>query len=94
MALVVLLQVAGEGAARTFFNVYLDAGLHVPTAQIGVLSAAGQLLAVPAALAAPLLMARWGKERTFVLGSLGMTLSLLPLALIFHWGAAGLGSWA
>ena len=91
MALVVLLQVAGEGAARTFFNVYLDAGLHVPTAQIGVLSAAGQLLAVPAALAAPLLMARWGKERTFVLGSLGIALSLLPLALISHWGAAGLG---
>jgi MFS family permease len=91
MALVVLLQVAGEGAARTFFNVYLDAGLHVPTAQIGVLSAAGQLLAVPAALATPLLMTRWGKERTFVLGSLGMALSLLPLALIPHWGAAGLG---
>jgi len=91
MALVVLLQVAGEGAARTFFNVYLDAGLHVPTAQIGALSAAGQLLAVPAALATPLLMTRWGKERTFVLGSLGMALSLLPLALIPHWGAAGLG---
>jgi len=91
MALVVLLQVAGEGAARTFFNVYLDAGLHAPTAQIGVLSAAGQLLAVPAALATPLLMTRWGKERTFVLASLGMAISLLPLALIPHWGAAGLG---
>jgi MFS family permease len=91
MALVALLQMAGEGAARIFFNVYLDAGLHVPTAQIGVLSAAGQLVAVPAALAAPLLMTRWGKERTYVLASLGLALSLLPLALIPHWGAAGLG---
>jgi len=91
MALVVLLQSAGSGVARTFFNVYLDASLHVPTAQIGALSATGQLLAVPAALAAPLLMTRWGKSRTYVLGSLGMALGLLPLALIPHWGTAGLG---
>ena len=91
LALVVLLQVAGEFAARTFFNVYLDADLHIPTAQIGVLSSVGQLLAVPAALAAPLLMSRWGKERTFVLTSLGMAFSLLPLALISQWGAAGFG---
>ena len=31
--MVQLLQVAGEGAARTFFNVYLDADLGVATAQ-------------------------------------------------------------
>jgi MFS family permease len=89
LALVVLLQVAAEGAPRTFFNVYLDAGLKVPTAQIGVLAAVGQLLAVPAALATPLLMIRWGKERTIVISSLGMALSCLPLALILHWSAVG-----
>ncbi len=91
MSFVILLQVAGEGAARTFFNVYLDAVFHVPTAPIGVLSALGQILAVPAALVAPLLMARWGKNASFVLASVGMALSLLPLALIPYWGAAGLG---
>jgi MFS family permease len=91
MALVVLLQAAGEGAARTFFNVYLDAQLHVPTPQIGALFAVGQLLAAPAALTAPLLMARWGRGRTYVLASLGVALSLLPLALVPHWSAAGLG---
>lgn len=91
LSLVVLLQVAGESTARTFFNVYLDDGLQVPTAQIGVLTAAGQLLAAPAALAAPLLMARWGKGRAFVWTSLGMAVSMLPLSLIPHWGAAGLG---
>jgi MFS family permease len=91
LALVVLLQVAAEGAPRTFFNVYLDADLKVPTGQIGVLAAMAQLLAVPAALVTPLLMTRWGKERTVVISSLGMALSCLPLALIPHWSGAGFG---
>jgi predicted MFS family arabinose efflux permease len=91
VALVVLLGAAGEGVARTFFNVYLDAGLGMPIAQIGALAAAGQLMAVPAALAMPLLAARWGGGRTVFWGSLGIALSLLPLSLIPHWGAAGAG---
>ena len=91
IALVVVLRFAGRGAAITFFNVYLDAGLYASTALIGALSAAGHLLSVPAALVAPLLVARWGNGRTIVLGSLGLALSMLPLALIPHWGAAGLG---
>jgi hypothetical protein len=40
----------------------------VSTALITSFSAAGQLLAMPAALAAPLLMARLGLGRTVVLG--------------------------
>jgi len=91
VAFILLLQVAGEGVVRTFFNVYLDASLNMPTARVGVIAAFGQLLSVPAALATPLLMSRWGNGRTFVLGSLGMVLSLLPLALIPHWVVAGLG---
>jgi MFS family permease len=91
MAAVVLLGLAGQGAANIFFNVYLDAGLDVPTAQIGALLGFGRLLAVPAALATPLLVARWGKGRTSLLGIAGITLSLLPLALVPHWGAAWVG---
>ncbi|HWQ11739.1 MAG TPA: hypothetical protein VNL77_03010, partial [Roseiflexaceae bacterium] len=48
-------------------------------------------LAVPAALATPLLAARWGTARAVLAGSLGIALSLLPLALVPHWSAAGLG---
>jgi predicted MFS family arabinose efflux permease len=77
--------------ARTFFNVYLDSGLHVTTAQIGALTAVGQLLSVPAVMAAPLLAQRWGTGPTYALSSLGIALGLLPLALIRHWGAAGIG---
>jgi MFS family permease len=91
LSLVTLLQLAGEGATRTFFNVYLDTGLQVPTAQIGTLMGAAQLLAVPAALATPALAARLGNRDTVITGSFGMAFSLLPLVLIAHVGAAGLG---
>jgi MFS family permease len=91
IALVAMFRFAGRGATVTFFNIYLDAGLHAPTALVGALSAVGQLLSVPVALATPVLMARWGNGRTIVLGSFGMALSMLPLALIPQWGAAGLG---
>jgi MFS family permease len=82
LTLVMFLVRTGEGAARTFFNVYLDVALRVSTALIASFSATGQLLAVPAALAAPLLIARFGLGRTIVVGNLGF----IPL-----WGAAGLG---
>jgi len=91
MAFVSLLRESGVWGGRIFFNVYLDAGLNEPTSLIGALTAVGQLVAVPAALAAPLLVNRWGKGRTIVLGIMGTAFSVLLMALIPHWGAAGLG---
>ena len=91
LALVVGLRLAGRTTVTTFFNVYLDADLQISTALIGLLAAAGKLLSVPAALMTPLLIERWGKERTIIWGSLGLAFSILPLALIPHWSAAGLG---
>ena len=86
-----LLWMTGEAVVLSFYNVYLDDGLRVPTMLIGTLWAAGQLLGGLASLAAPFLMARWGKRRAIVLGALGIAAGLLPLALIPHWSAAGLG---
>ena len=91
LSLTVLLTAAGQGSARSFFNVYLDAGLRVPTFRIGAISALGQLLAALAALGTPPLVARWGNARIFFVGSLGVGLSLAPLVLVPHWMAAGLG---
>ena len=91
IALIMALRFGGRGTAITFFNVYLDDGLGVSTALIGILVAAGQLLSVPAALAAPLLVARWGSIRTIFWGSLAMAVAMLPLALVPHWPAAGFG---
>ena len=91
VALIAVFRYAGNGAVVTFTNVYLDAGLGTSTILIGALIAAGKLLSVPAGLATPLLVVRWGRGRTVILGSLFLALATLPLALVPHWAAVGLG---
>jgi MFS family permease len=91
MALTRLLQVAGLATTNTFFNVYLDDALEVPTAQIGAIAAVGRLLSAPAALFAPLLCRRLGSHAAVAISSVGTAALMLPLALVPHWGAAALG---
>ena len=91
LALTAFLRMTGEGAARTFFNVYLDTDLGVSTARIGVLIALSQIVAGPAALAAPMLIMRSGKISIIVSGSLGMAGSLLLMGLLPHWSGVSLG---
>jgi predicted MFS family arabinose efflux permease len=91
MALIRFLQVTSMGATVTFFNLYLDTSLQVATFQIGILSALGRLLGVPAAMITPAISARHGPGYVVIWASLAGTLSMLPLALIPHWSAAGLG---
>jgi MFS family permease len=91
IATISYLRGGGEGVGRTFLNVYLDEGLQISTAQIGTLLAVTQLLAVPAALSAPALVRRWGKEPLMLCGTFGVAVSLLPMALIADWRAAGVG---
>ncbi|MBV7327520.1 MFS transporter [Chloroflexi bacterium TSY] len=91
LAISALFRMAGEGAARSFFNVYLDTELGVSTARIGLLTAFGQVLAGPTAMAAPFLVMRRGKVPTVVLATLGIAGSLLLMALMPHWVSAGLG---
>lgn len=74
------LQVIGEGAVRAFFNIYLDTGLAVPTAQIGTVMALAQLLPIVVVLSAPLLIARVGAGYTLAAAAVGSGLCLLPLA--------------
>jgi MFS family permease len=87
-ALVTLLYVGGDGVFRSFYNVYLDAELGLSTPVIGAISAAGMVAATALALAAPPLMARWGRKRSFVAVTLCMALGLIPLALVRHWAVA------
>jgi MFS family permease len=88
---VMILQGTGEGAARTFFNVYLDTALRAPTSTIGILAALAQLVAVPAALLMPAAARRWGHRAVFFWGTLGIAGGLLPLALVPTWQGAGIG---
>ncbi len=90
IALVRVLQIAGLAVTSTFSNLYLDAELRVPTAQIGVLLAIGRLVSVPAALTSAALTARFGNRNVVIGASLATAVGMLPLALIPHWGAAWL----
>ncbi len=91
VGLVMALRFAGRGSVTTFFNVYLDDALASPTSLIGALAAGAQLLSVPAALIAPLLVGRWGNPRVIFLGMTGIAVATLPLALVPHWTTAGFG---
>ena len=86
-----LLRSAGEGAARSFFNVYLELDLEASPARIGLLLAVGQVAAAPAALVAPALAARAGKVAVIVATGLLTAVGLVILAAIPHWVAAGIG---
>lgn len=92
LGLAMLLQGSGEGAVRTFFNVYLDDSLGAPTAAIGVLAAVAQLASVPAALLMPSAARRWGHRRVFAWGTLGIGAGMLPLAFVPSLAAAGAGN--
>jgi MFS family permease len=80
-ALVIFLEAIGEGTVRMFFNVFMDTGLHVPTATIGLVMGSAQLLPIGVALALPLLLARLGTGYTLLSGIVALAVCLLPLAL-------------
>ena len=88
-SLISVLHVAGEAAARTFFNVYMDKELNISLSLISVQLAAGQLFAVPAALALPFFSARFGIRRTVVLVTAVTALFLFFMALVSNWIVAG-----
>lgn len=90
ISLIRFFQIAGMAVLMTFFNVYMDDGLGAPTAQVGLLTGLGRLLAVPVVLSMPLLSARWGNRNLAIGSSFSAFLFLLPLALVEQWWAAGL----
>ena len=91
LALTGMLRSAGEGAARSFINVYLELDLAASPSRIGVLLAVGQVAAAPAALVAPALAARAGKVPAIVVTGMLTAIGLVILAAVPHWVAAGIG---
>ncbi len=90
LVLLVFLQTASEGALLSFFNVYLDTQLGVPTAQIGTIVGLGQLLSMVGVFVVPHLVLRCGALFTLRWTTLGIGVAMLPLALLPHWVPATL----
>jgi MFS family permease len=91
LVLMVFLQTASEGALLSFFTVYLDTRLGVPTGQIGAIVGIGQLLSVTGVLAVPHLLLRCGAPQTLKWTTLGIGLAMVPLALLPQWLPAAVG---
>ncbi len=91
MSVVMLIYWLGRGPIYNFWNVYFDSTLRLSTALIGSLSAIAQLVGIPAALAAPLLMGHLGNVRAFALPALLTAACVAFLALASSWQAAGVG---
>ena len=91
LTIIRLLIVASTAVRATFFNIYLDAGLHISTAQIGNLMAVGRLTAVAAALCTPLLAKRFGNAPVAVVACICAALMLLLPAFSTHPWVAALG---
>jgi len=81
---------AGWATGRAFWNAYMDTELRLSTASIGLISSAGQALAILAPLINPWLAARRSNGWIAMVATLGVALSLVPIVLIPHWAAAGL----
>jgi MFS family permease len=87
----VYLRHAGWATCQAFCNAYMDTELHLTASSIGLITGAGQSIAIMAPMLTPRLAARRSNGWTLVVTTLGTTLSLIPLALVPHWAAAGLG---
>jgi predicted MFS family arabinose efflux permease len=90
MFLYVYVRHAGWATGRAFWNAYMDTELRLSAASIGMIASAGQALAILAPLINPRLAARRSNGWIAMLATLGVAFSLVPLALIPHWTAAGL----
>jgi MFS family permease len=90
LALVRFLFVMGAGAVLIFLNVYLDKDLGAGAAGIGLLLGAGRLCAGAISLFAPVLAARWSKANLILWTAVGSAISMIPLILLAHTGAAAL----
>jgi len=88
LALVRFLIVTGVGAVLIFLNMYLDKDLGAGATGIGLLLGAGRLCAGAMSLFAPALAARWSRANLILGTAVGTALSMIPLILLAHTGAA------
>jgi predicted MFS family arabinose efflux permease len=79
---------AGWATGRAFWNAYMDADLRLSAAWIGGITSVGQAFAILAPLINPRLAARRSNGWIAMIATLGIAVSLVPMALIPHWTAA------
>ncbi len=87
------LRECGYGGVITFFNVYLDTSLHLPTAAIGLLVSVAAIASIVCTPLMPVVARKWGTGITSLAGLIAMGLAVIPLAIVKSWPPATIG-WA
>lgn len=90
VGIISLLFIVAVSAGQSFYNIYMDSVLGMSTGAIGIVASFSQLFSGALMLGAPTLLKRWGHARSFVWAAICLGLSIVPMALIVHWLAAGL----
>ena len=93
IAAVRFLRELGYGGIVTFFTLYLDTSLKLPTSSIGVLVSVASAASIVFTPLMPLIARRWGTGRTTLASLILMGLFALLMAASRHWGTAAAG-WA
>jgi len=91
MVVYVCLRHAGWATCQVFCKAYMDTILHLRTSSIGLITGAGQFLAILASLLTARLAARHGNGRILVTSTLAVAIGLIPLGLFSHWTAVAVG---
>ena len=91
MAIYIYVRHAGWATCRGFCNAYMDTELRLPASSIGLLGSIAQIAAIAASLITPRLLSRYSNGRVLFVTTIGVSLSLLPVALVPHWAGVGLG---
>ena len=91
MAIYIYIRHAGWATCQSFCNAYMDTDLQLSTSSIGLITSVVQVAAIIASLLTPRVMTRYNNGGTLLLTTVGVAVSLLPMGLIPHWAAAGVG---
>jgi MFS family permease len=89
-SLVLFFMIASEISMRNYINVYLDKILFIDTSSIGWILGFGQLIIIPAALSTPILKKYFGLANTFVLSTILLIFSMIPIIIYDNVYAASL----
>jgi MFS family permease len=91
MAIYIYIRHAGWATCQSFCNAYMDTDLQLSTSSIGLITSVVQVAAIIASLLTPRVMARYNNGGTLLITTVGVAVSLLPMGLVPHWMAAGIG---
>ncbi|MEM7344213.1 MAG: MFS transporter [Chloroflexota bacterium] len=87
----IFLSQGSSAACQSFCSAFMDTDLKLSPSTIGLITGAGQFVAIFAPLLAPRLVARYGHSKMLMFLPWAAAFSLIPLVFLPGWFSAGWG---